>query len=167
MEVHALGQHGDAGAFKGSHERGLLQQFGQVAVETGSPAHGSFERQAIVLWNVRLGSEVGPACTARRSPTGRYAVHTQAHQTIDTRAPIVDFAGWVSVGVDDARGSTDTLEPYRLPHDHQLVVGSVGFAVDASGSAGGSNRRRRSRASTGGDGAGRVDDEQISRPRLV
>src|SRR5262249_33250348 len=33
VEVEALGQHRDASAFQSTHERGLLQQFGEVAVE--------------------------------------------------------------------------------------------------------------------------------------
>ena len=34
----ALRQHRDSGAFESSHQRGLLQQLGQVAVQRGVPA---------------------------------------------------------------------------------------------------------------------------------
>ena len=55
MECSRPCQHRNARSFVGAHQRGLLQQLGQVAVERGIPADDAFERQAVdlrVVWTV-------------------------------------------------------------------------------------------------------------------
>src|SRR2546429_7366184 len=50
-----------------SHQRGLLQEFGQVAVQGGVPTYGSLERQPVNLRNVGLRGEVFPSRLDRKS----------------------------------------------------------------------------------------------------
>ena len=73
--LHALRQNGNSGSFVGAHQRWLLQQFRQVAVDRGIPADDAFQRQPIHLRIVGAAGEVVPAgslgthCTCRSDRT--------------------------------------------------------------------------------------------------
>ena len=47
-----------------------------------------------------------------------------AEQRVDARPPDLELGGRVLGRVDDDRPGADALQPHRLPHDHQLVVGA-------------------------------------------
>ena len=65
----------------------------------------------------------------------RRAIERQAEQAVDLPAPGIQLARGMGIGVDDAGGSADTLQPDRLPHQQHFVVGR-----GAVGSAGGGTR---------------------------
>src|SRR5207244_2664098 len=92
------------------------------------------------LWIIGSGNEGGPARAAGITPSIRRTAGRQPEQTIDLLAPRVQLARRVGIRLDDAGGSSDTLQPDRLPHQQQFIVGSGGV-----GSAGDSARSWRSR----------------------
>ncbi len=87
----------------------------------------------------------------------------------DLPPPDVQFAGGVSIRVDDTGGSTDALQPDRLPHKQLLVVG-YGCICHTRGAASRACNRRPGRIGTGGvyndqvTRRGRVD-RTLNRPR--
>src|SRR5256884_6185032 len=60
-----------------SHQRGLLQEFGQVAVQGGVPTYGSLERQPVNLRNVGLRGEVFPS--RLRTTVGPASIRSEEH----------------------------------------------------------------------------------------
>src|SRR5579864_1997494 len=60
VEIQTLAQDRNSGAFIGTHQRGLLQEFSQVAVQSGVPADRGLKRQPVNLRNVGCGSEMIP-----------------------------------------------------------------------------------------------------------
>ena len=123
MEVQALRQHRDACSFQRSHQRGLLQQLSQVAVEVGIPADCGLQRQPVDLWVDGGGIEAKPATSARAVPRVRRTIDAQPEQTNDPRAPIIQLARRMGIRVDDAGGRSDALQPDRLPHQQHFLMG--------------------------------------------
>ena len=141
--TNALGQNRNSGSFVGSHQRRLLKQFSQVAVEGGIPADHRLERQAVYLGIVVAAGISGPSSARKRA--GRIegivgfkayttrvgniasiarglAIERQSEQAIDPGAPRVQLARGLGVGVDDAGHGSDTLQPDRLPHQQKFFV---------------------------------------------
>src|SRR5256884_5023135 len=113
--------------------RGLLQEFGQVAVQGGVPTYGSLERQPVNLRNVglrgevfpsRLRTTVGPASIVRICAARRRVWHTlkrQAEQAIDMPAPgIEQFAGGKGIGIYDGQNGPNALHPDGIPPTYEL-----------------------------------------------
>ncbi len=117
--LHAFGEDRDGRAFVGTHQRRLLQNFRQIAVQVGVPADQDFQRQGI------------DRALLRRRASGRcrgavdadvVAVEAQAEQAVDLLPPRIDLAGRVGVGIDGDRSGADALQPQRLPHQQHFVV---------------------------------------------
>ena len=162
-EERALGQDRNGGSFECAHQARLLQQFGQVAVEAGLPAHSGFQRQTVDLRIVRSRVEAKPSGSTTRLEVAWRTVGPKAEEAINPCAPIVQLASRVSVGIYDAGGSTDALQPDWLPHQDQFDVGSLASVLSGSsccrmqrtGAAGGGATIRYRRAS-------RIDHKEIA-----
>src|SRR5207244_8214904 len=105
------------------------------------------------LWIIGSGNEGGPARAAGITPSIRRTAGRQPEQTIDLLAPRVQLARRVGIRLDDAGGSSDTLQPDRLPHQQQFLVGRgwMGYSGDST---------RNYPCSCG---ASRVNDDQVAR----
>src|SRR3974390_802745 len=85
VEIYSLRQDRNSRSLIGAHQRGLLQLFGQVAIQGGVPTHGCLEWQAVNLRSIGLGIEViptrvrateGAAWIIRMPPGPRRVRHT-------------------------------------------------------------------------------------------
>ena len=166
MNVHSLGQDQDARSFVSSHQRRLLQELSQIAVDGGVPAENAFQRQPIHLRvgcfspcqdiaNGRPRGEAGPAAALVRVgrierigvarawgvPTGiGLTIGRQAKQTGNLGTPRIQLARGLGIRVDDGGGRAHALQADGLPHDHHFVV-SAGRNDDQIARIGLVNRR--------------------------
>jgi len=102
----------------------FLQLFRQVTVQSSIPPDRGLQRQAIHLRIEGRWGEVTPASpTAGLYPSG--TPEGPARTGNHPQPPIIEEnAGRMRICVDDGGGSSDTLQPDRLPHQQQFMMGT-------------------------------------------
>src|SRR5262249_4308338 len=67
-----------------------------------------------------------PAAGAGIKPGVWRTVFADSEEADHAFAPVIQHAGWVSIGIDDAGCCTNTLQADGLPHDDLFVVDTTG-----------------------------------------